>query len=124
MPSRKQAGQIGLSGLLALALVGGAAYLAFKFIPPEVNNFQFDNDVQQETRLSTYNGDSDQAIQNKLLAQAQALHLPLTAAQIAVSHEGSRVTVRVQYKVVIQLPHRAVTLRFKDHASNVPIEQD
>lgn len=117
-------GRIGLGGLLALALIGGAGYLAFKFVPPEVNNFQFDNDVQQETRLSTYNGDSDQAIQNKLFAQAEALNLPLTTEQIAVSHDGSRVTVSVQYNVVIRIPDRAVTLHFNDHASNVPIEQD
>lgn len=124
MPARMQAGQIGLGGLLALALVGGAGFLAFKFVPPEISNFQFNNDVQQETRLSTYNGDSDQAIQSKLLAQAQALNLPLTVDQIAVSRNGAGVAVSVQYEVVVQLPHRTVTLHFKDHASNVPIEQD
>lgn len=124
MPCRKQAGRIGLGGLFILALVCGAGYLAYKLVPPMVNNFQFDNDVQQETRLSTYNGDSDETIQSKLLQQAQALNLPLDKDQIAISHEGSRVSVQVQYAVTVRLPDRVVTLHFNDHASNVPITED
>lgn len=124
MPSRKQAGRIGLGGLFVLALVCGTGFLAYKLVPPMVNNFQFDNDVQQETRLSTYNGDSDQAIQSKLFQQAQALNLPLDKDQIAISHDGSRVSVQVQYAVAVRLPDRVVTLHFNDHASNVPITQD
>ncbi|MGH9535159.1 MAG: hypothetical protein ACRD2E_09895, partial [Terriglobales bacterium] len=99
MFKRRQAGRIGMGGLLALALVGGAGYMAYKLVPPMVNNFQFDNDVQQETRLSTYNGDSDAAIRKKLLGQAEALDLPLGLNGIAVSHDGSRVTVQAVYQV-------------------------
>ncbi len=121
---RQQTGRIGIGGVLALALVGGAGYLAYKLVPPMVNNFQFDNDVQQETRLSTYNGDSDATIKTKLLGQAQQLHLPLSRSQIAVRHDGDRVSVRVMYDVVVQIPDRKITLHFNDHASNVPITQD
>jgi hypothetical protein len=121
---RNQTGRIGIGGLLMLALIGGAGYMAFKLVPPMVNNFQFDNDVQQETRLSTYNGDSDATIKSKLLGQAQELHLPLTRSQIAVRHDGDRVTVQVAYDVVVEIPDRKITLHFNDHASNVPITQD
>ncbi|MGH9542549.1 MAG: hypothetical protein ACRD2H_11785 [Terriglobales bacterium] len=125
MPRRNENGGIGLGGLLVLLVLAGAIYAGYKFLPPMIANFQFNNDVQQEARMAVYNGDSDDQIDAKLLAQAQALGAPVTAAQIVIERQGPDIFIAVRYDVPVELPTgKEVTLHFNDGSKGILITQE
>lgn len=125
MPRRNEIGGIGLGGLLVLLVLACAIYAGYKFLPPLIANFQFNNDVQQEARMAVYNGDSDDQIDAKLLAQAQALGAPVTAAQIVIERQGPDILIAVHYDVPVELPAgKEVTLHFRDGSKGILITQE
>lgn len=121
---RRQAGAIGFGGLFLLAILGCGIYAGFKFLPPTVANFEFNNDVQQEARLALYNGDSDDAIRSKLLNQAQSLGIPIVADQIAIARPSGDVSIAAQYQITVAIPGRVVTLNFRDGDKEIPITDE
>lgn len=124
MPRRNNRGSIGFGGLLILLILAGAVYAGYKFLPPMFANFQFNNDVQQEARMAVYNSDSDDQIRAKLMDQAHALGVPITADQIVIQRQGPDLEIGVQYEVTVRIPSRLVTLNFRDGSKGVLITQE
>ncbi|HZT72690.1 MAG TPA: hypothetical protein VE996_03480 [Terriglobales bacterium] len=124
MAGRNERGAMGLGGLLFLLVLAALCYSGYKFLPPLVGNFQFDNDVQQEARMAVYNADTDDQIRAKLLAEAQALNLPVTGDDIVIQREGPDVLIAVQYDVVVAYAGHTVPMHFKDGAKGLLATQE
>ena len=107
-----------MKALLGLLLVVIAAYVAFQFIPPYFNNYQFRDDIQTIAKFAPANPkSSEEEIRNEVLKKAQSYGLPVTMEQIRVAKDGSSVSINVDYTVVVNLMGgKQVPITF--HASN------
>ncbi|MDP2735322.1 MAG: hypothetical protein Q8P12_03885, partial [bacterium] len=55
-------GFLSFSAVLALLFVGVLIFLAFKLLPPYINNYQFQDELENIVRTATYSPVSEQDV--------------------------------------------------------------
>jgi hypothetical protein len=113
-------------GTIKLVLVFGVlafgVYVGAQVIPPYFANYQFQDDIQSEAKLSTYSTKTEDSIRDEIFKKAQDLEIPVTKDQIEVQRSGSPSTGSVyigcSYIVHVDLPGYPMDLTFHPESKN------
>ena len=111
-------GFLSVSAVLALLFVGALIFLAFKLLPPYINNYQFQDDLENIVRTATYSPVSEQDIRQTVMKQAREMGIVLDDRQVVVQKAKSSVDISVQYEITVDLMVREVVLSFQPSAGN------
>jgi YbbR domain-containing protein len=119
----ERAGQRGgskLNTLITLAIVGALAFIAVKIVPVYVNNYQFQDSIESESRfaLSSYPKKSVDDIRDDVFKKVQELGIPAREEDIQVTVNNTDVDIGLDYSVPIDLAVYQFTLQFHPHADN------
>jgi hypothetical protein len=104
--------------LLGVLLVVVGAYAAWILLPPYINNYQFQDDIQNEALINSYSSKSEQDIRNTLAKKAADYGIPLKAEQIHVQRSGPELSIWADYTVHVELPGFPVDLNFHPATKN------
>jgi hypothetical protein len=112
-----------LAGIFAVLLFAAAIYASIKVIPIYVNNYQFQDALQEEARFAITNRKSPDDVVNDVYKKVQELGLPVTKKDIKISFGGAdvmggTVELDVQYTVPVVFPGYTLQLNFHPHADN------
>ncbi len=114
----RQRGVVRFTGLLLLAVLAGVAYVGAQVIPLEFHNYELQNRLAQEARIVTFYNSDNAHIRSQVLADAQALHLPLRSQQIVIERTGGAVTIQVEMSVPVKIPFYQWRLNFSDNSAS------
>jgi len=107
-----------LKALFGLLLLVAGAYAAWILLPPYINNYQFQDDIQNEALINSYSSKSDQDIRNTLAKKAADYNIPLKAEQIHIQRSGSELSIWADYSIHVELPGLPLDLDFHPATRN------
>jgi hypothetical protein len=109
--------------LFSLGLLAVVVYSGWQLIPPYFYNYQFQDAVDNEARISSYtNNRTEDDIKNSVLKKAQELEIPLNAEGVQVQRLPYNVIyIETHYNVHVDLPGYPVDLKFQASSKNKPI---
>ncbi len=119
----ERAGQRGgstLNKLITIAILGALAFIAVKIVPVYVNNYEFQDSIETESRfaLAGYPKKSVDDIRDDVFKKTQELGIPAKKEDIQVTVDNSDVDIGLDYSVPINLDVYQFTLQFHPHADN------
>lgn len=102
-----------LRALFGLFLVVAVFYLAWKIVPPYMNDYQFEDAVAQIAHEATFNYQrTEQDVKDAVARKAAEMSIPMTAEQVHVARSGQEVIITGDYTIHIDLPVHPLDLRF------------
>ena len=108
-----------IAGFVVIAAV---IYGCSVLIPPFFSNYQFEDAIETEARMSTYSTKPEDAIRDSVFKKAQELEIPIGREQIKVQRSGSQGTgsilIETQYTVHVDLPGYPLDLNFHPTTKN------
>jgi len=108
-----------LKAFFWLAVLGILVFLAVKLLPHYVDNYQFQDDLNNLARVVTYaQAKSEDDVRADVLRLALQHELPLKSEQIKVSKTQTGVSIEVNYNVVVPVPGYTFNLKFNPAAGN------
>ena len=116
--NRSERGFVTFSGLLLLLVVASIIFVAYKLLPPYIDNYQLRDSMETISRTATYNRMSEKEIRDEILSQANKLGIPLDPRDVRVQRSGTTVNIAVQYVITVDLLVRQVDLQFAPSAGN------
>lgn len=118
-PMTRESGFGSLKAILAVAIFVALVYLGIKLVPPFINNYQFQEELNSVARVSTYaQGATEENVRNDILGKAKDLGLPVKEEQITVSKTNIGVNIDVKYNVAVAVPGYTFNLKFNPTAGN------
>jgi cell division protein FtsL len=93
-------------------------YAAAMVLPVLINEYQFQDTIQDIARFASVNRKTNEQIQKAVLDEAQKEDLPVQAEDIKVQNNGGNVHINVNYSVTVDLKVYQWTLNFHPAASN------
>lgn len=96
-------------------------YTAVMVIPVLINEYEFQDSIQDIARFATVNRKTNDQVKQAVLAEAQKEDLPIDADDIKVEGAGGNVHIDVTYSVTVDLKVYQWTLNFHPNASNAPL---
>lgn len=96
-------------------------YVAAMTLPVLVNEYQFQDSLQEIARFASVNRKTDEQVHQAVLDEAQKEDLPVQTEDIKVSGTGGNVHINVDYSVTIDLKVYQWTLNFHPAASNASL---
>jgi predicted membrane protein len=93
-------------------------YSAAMVLPVLINEYQFQDTIQDIARFASVNRKTNEQIQKAVLDEAQKADLPVQAEDIKVQNNGGNVHINVDYSVTVDLKLYQWTLNFHPAASN------
>ncbi len=96
-------------------------YMAAMIIPVLVNEYQFQDSLQNIARFASVNRKSSEQIQKSVLDEAQKEDLPVQAEDIKVESIAGNIKINVDYSVTVDLKVYQWTLNFHPAASNASL---
>ena len=107
-----------VKALLGVLLVVVGAYAAWILLPPYINNYEFQDDIQNEALINSYSSKTEQDIRNTLAKKAADYGIPLKAEQIHVQRSGPELSIWADYTVHVDLPGFPLDLNFHPATKN------
>ena len=108
-----------IAGFVVIAAV---VYGSSVLIPPFFSNYQFEDAIETEARMSTYSTKPEDAIRESVFKKAQDLEIPVSREQIKVQRFGPQGTgsilIETQYTVHVNLPGYPLDLNFHPTTKN------
>jgi hypothetical protein len=108
--------------ILVLGMLGLGVYVCAEIIPPYFANYQFQDSLETEAKLSTYSTKSEENIRDSIFRKAQDLEIPITKEQIKVQRAGTQGTgsvyIGTEYTVHVDLPGYPLDLQFHPETKN------
>ena len=96
-------------------------YAAAMVLPVLINEYQFQDTIQDIARFASVNRKTNEQIQKAVLDEAQKADLPVQAEDIKVQNNGGNVHINVDYSVTVDLKLYQWTLNFHPAASNASL---
>lgn len=111
-------GEVKLSAILSLLLLGFAFYEATQFGPVLFAQYQFKDAVIEEAKFSR--GKSEDVIRTSLSRKASELGLPISRDMIKVTREPTRTRIQVQYHLKVEwMPNKEYAWDVNEVAESV-----
>ena len=107
-----------LSPFIGVAIVGIVIYLGIKIAPPFINDWQFQDYIDGEARLDTYNNKSEQDIRKDVMKSARENDIPITDEKLVVQRGNGSVTISTKYTVHVDLPGYPIDFNFNPASKN------
>jgi cell division protein FtsL len=96
-------------------------YVTAMIVPVLINEYQFQDNLDQIARFSSVGHKSNSDVQKAVLEEAQKEDLPIQAEDIKVAGTGGNVHINVDYSVTVDLKVYQLTLNFHPASSNSAI---
>ena len=113
-----ESGRITFKALLSLAFLAAVVYASFKILPVYVNDYEFNDYIQNQTPFWLAQRASADGIRKNILAKADDLGLPMAAENVTVEANQNRVMVNIDYHVPVDLKVYTLQLHFTDSSEN------
>jgi hypothetical protein len=107
-----------ISPFVGLAVVGVGIYLGYMLLPPYFNNWQFQDSIETEARLDTYNTKPEADIKRDVLKAARDNNVAITDDMVNVVRTQNGVSISAAYVVHVDLPGYPVDLKFNAASKN------
>jgi hypothetical protein len=104
--------------LFGFILLVAFVYVCFQMVPPFLNNYQFQDFLNQKAREASYTNVSEDQILASVLKEARNDDIPLRADQVRVAKSSINVDISVEYSVHVDLPVFPQDLHFTAVAHN------
>jgi hypothetical protein len=92
-----------LKGLLLVLLVFACVYTGWKLIPPLVNEYRLQDELDDIARRATYSAKSDEDIRNTVIQKAATFDIPLREDQVSISRTADGCGITVHYRLHFDL---------------------
>jgi Domain of unknown function (DUF4845) len=123
-PVVKRNGEKGAGHMKAIVwtlILAAFIYVTAMTVPVLINEYQFQDSLDQIARFSSVGHKSSNEVQKAVLDEAQKEDLPIQAEDIKVAGAGGNIHINVDYSVTIDLKVYKWTLNFHPAASNSAI---
>ena len=109
-----------LEMMITLVILGAMAFTAVKIVPVYVENYQFQDSIEAESRfaLTGYPKKGPDDVRADIFKKAQELDIPVKSEDIRVNITNGSVEIGTDYSVPIDLKVYQFTLQFHPHADN------
>lgn len=107
-----------VKALIGLLIVVGGFYYAWSMIPPHFHNSQFQDDLDDIARRTTYTTIGDDSIKKMVMSKAANNDIILKEDQIIIERSGQAVTLSVHYTVHVDMKVYQTDLDFVDNSHN------
>jgi hypothetical protein len=109
--------------IFGLAIIAAAIFGCWQVIPPELANYQFQDDLRDIAMMSAANPSrTDDDLRVAILAKAKDRNIPLQDTQVMVQRIGTpgapAVYVAADYSVPVEFPGYSFTLHFTPSSGN------
>lgn len=101
-----------LSLLLWFAFFGVLVFLAFKLVPPYMNNYQFEDKVREEAHFAGVNRKDPDTIRDDIFKQMHMLEIPAHREDIHIENTDAGLHISLDYTVVVDVPGYQFHLHF------------
>lgn len=119
--THKRIGEKGAGHLKAIIwtlILASVVYVAIKVIPVLVNEYEFQDGIQNIARFASVNRQSNEQIRQSVLKEAEKDNLPVDAKSIKAEISSGNVSISVEYSVTVDLNVYQWTLNFHPVATN------
>ena len=116
-----QRGSGNLKAIVWTAILVACIYSAVIVLPVLINEYQFQDNLQEIARFASVNRKSNEQIRQSVLEEAQKADLPVQAENIKVEGYGGNVHINVDYSVTVDLKVYQWTLNFHPAANNASL---
>ena len=116
-----ESGKGRLKAIIWTTILVAFIYATAMVLPILVNEYQFQDALQNIARFASVNRQNSEVIQRDVLAEAQKEDLPVQAADIKVESTAGNIHIHVDYSVTVDLKVYQWTLNFHPAASNASL---
>ena len=117
----RESGKGRLKAVIWTTILVAFIYATAMVLPILVNEYQFQDALQNIARFASVNHQNSEVIQRDVLAEAQKEDLPIQAADIKVESMAGNIHIHVDYSVTVDLKVYQWTLNFHPTASNASL---
>jgi cell division protein FtsL len=96
-------------------------YAAAMIIPVLINEYQFQDSLQNIARYASVNRKNNDQVRQAVLDEAQKEDLPVQAGDIKVEGNAGNIHINVDYSITVDLKVYQWTLNFHPAASNAAL---
>jgi hypothetical protein len=108
-----------LKALIAVAVVAGGFFYAWNMIPPYFHRSQFQDELDDIARRTSYSSISEDDIKKMVINKAKTVDLPpLKEDQIVISKEPLGLAISVRYRVHVDMIVYQTDLDFTANSHN------
>jgi hypothetical protein len=108
--------------LVGIAVIAAVIVIGVQVLPPFMNNYQFQDALNNEALAATYSSKSEEDIRNLAYKSAKEMDIPIRPDQIKVARAGGMGTgtllIEVDYTVHIDVPFYPLDLNFHAASKN------
>lgn len=110
-----------LKAVVWTAILAAFIYVAAMTVPVLVNEYQFQDSLQDIARFASVNHRNEAQIKQAVLDEAGKQDLPVQPEDVKVEGSGGNVHINVDYSVTIDLKFYQWTLNFHPAANNAAL---
>jgi len=107
-----------VKGFIALAVIASAFYVAWNMIPPYFNKYQFQDELDDIARRTTYMHINDDDLKQVVIKKAATMEIPLKDNQVTLTRTTNGVGITVHYNVHVEMIVHPVDLDFTVDSHN------
>jgi hypothetical protein len=107
-----------LRAIIFLLVIAGGIYVGWNMIPPYFNKFQFQDDLDDLVRRSSYMPVPDDDLKQAVIKKAAARDIIIKENQIMLSRVANTVAISVHYSVHVDMIVHPVDLDFTVDSHN------
>jgi len=107
-----------LKGIIGIAIVVGAFYVACNMIPPYFNNYQLQDALDDIARKQSYTTISEDDIKKMVITKAETEDIKLREEQVTVTRTADGLGISVKYQIHVDMIMHPVDLHFTANSLN------
>ena len=107
-----------LKALLGVFVVVAFFYLAWKILPPYIQEYQFQQEIQSIARNSMYTLVDENGIRQQIKQKITDIGVPVNPESVVITKAGSDVTIGVNYTVHVDAMLYPFDLQFHPSTKN------
>jgi len=93
-----------LKGFIFLLLIVAAIYATWNMVPPYWNNYQFQDDVDDVARRSSYaNRTTEDEIRDLVIKKAASNNITLKEDQVTITRGSDGIGITVRYRIHVDM---------------------
>ena len=115
---RSQRGEGKLKAIVFTLLIISGIYVAYKLVPPYVNEYQLQDKMQELARFGIVNRYSDEQVRENVFKAVQDLNLPIKREDIKVTITQATCRIWLDYTVPVDLLFYSTELHFSPSSEN------
>ena len=107
-----------LRAIVALVVIVGGIYIGWNLLPPYFNKYQFQDDLDDIVRKTTYTPISDDDLKQIVIKKARDRDILLKENQVLLTRAANSVAISVHYSVHVDMIVHPVDLDFTVDSHN------